>query len=60
MNQVVPDNFKGRVGKKMSDVVLGSGEEIVQADHLSSRSDQAITQVAPQEARSSGDQDSST
>src|ERR1017187_9881361 len=55
MNHVVADDFKAGVGKKMSDVALRTGEEIVQADDIGAGTDQAVTQVASQEACPAGD-----
>src|ERR1017187_1534739 len=58
MNHVVADDFKAGVGKKMSDVALRTGEEIVQADDIGAGTDQAVTQVASQEACPAGDHNS--
>src|ERR1019366_9381463 len=58
MNDVVADDFKAGVGKKMSDVAFRAGEEIVQTEDFGARTDQAVTQVASQEACSAGDHNS--
>src|ERR1039458_10725612 len=48
VSQIVPQDLEAGVGKKMGDVTLRAGEEIVQADHLRAGIQQPVTQVAAQ------------
>ena len=47
------DEFEVRMPKQMSNIPLRSREEIIHTDNFISFTEQSITQMAPQETRSS-------
>ena len=53
---VVAQEFKVRVVEQVGDVVLGAGEEVVDADDVVALGQQALAEVAAQEAGAAGNQ----
>ena len=54
---VVAQQFEVRVVQQMSDVVLGAGEEVVDAEHVVAIRKQTLAQMAAEEAGTAGDED---
>ena len=48
------DQLKRRIAEEMRNVALGSGEEVVDADHLVTVADQAIAQMRAEETGAAG------
>jgi hypothetical protein len=46
-----------RVVEEMGDVVLGAGEEVVETDDVVAFSEQALAEMAAEEAGAAGDED---
>lgn len=54
---VVTDEFEARVGVQMRDIALGAGEQVVNTDDLVPICEQAVTQMRPEEAGTTGNED---
>ena len=54
---VVAHELEAGVVEQVGDVVLGAGEEVVDAEHVVALGQQAVAQVAAQKAGAAGDED---
>jgi hypothetical protein len=54
---VVAHQLEARVVEQVGDVGLGAGEEVVGTEHVVALGQQAVAQVAAQEAGAAGDED---
>ena len=52
--------LKVRMIQQMGDVVLGAGEEVVQADNVVAVGQQSFTEMRAEEAGTAGDEDAGT
>jgi hypothetical protein len=57
MNDVMTDQFEIRVSQEMADIILASGEEVIDTDDFCSLLEKGFAEMASQEPRSSSDQD---
>jgi len=57
-DDVMPDEFKLRVCSMVSDVLLGTREEIVEAKHLAAGLKQMVAQMTSQKSRAPGHKNS--
>jgi hypothetical protein len=57
-DDIMPDEFKLLVGSKVRDVLFGTREEIVEAEHLAAGLKQMVAQMTSQESRAPGHKNS--
>jgi hypothetical protein len=57
MDNIMPDQFEVSVGKKMTDVVFGTREKIIDTDNIRALFQKGIAEMASEKSGSSCDQD---
>jgi hypothetical protein len=57
VDNIVPHKLEVGISKKMLDVGLATGEEIIKADDFVPLLDKAVTEVGPKESGSAGNED---
>jgi hypothetical protein len=57
MDNIVPDQFEVSVGKKMTDIIFGAREKIIDTDNISSVFQKGIAEMASEKSGTSCDQD---